>query len=68
MIWGAVFAFLSTGLGIGFAAMAVIGAGIAGVWTASGVYLGRVFNSRGGSDVDAARDRVGYSPQGEAAT
>jgi AAA family ATP:ADP antiporter len=45
-IWGAVFAFMSTGLGLGFSLMAIIGAAIAGIWAASGVYLGRVFNRR----------------------
>lgn len=45
-IWGNVFAFMSTGIGFGFSLMALIGAGFAGVWAASGVYLGRVFNRR----------------------
>jgi AAA family ATP:ADP antiporter len=45
-IWGGVFAFMSTGLGFGFALMAIIGAAFAAVWAASGIYLGRVFNRR----------------------
>ena len=39
-----VFAWLTDGLGLGVAAMAAIGAGVAAFWAASGVYLGRVFN------------------------
>jgi AAA family ATP:ADP antiporter len=37
------FAALTDGLGLGVAAMAGIGAAIAAVWAAAGVYLGRVF-------------------------
>lgn len=39
-----VFAWLTDGAGLGVAAMAAIGAGIAAVWAAAGIYLGRVFN------------------------
>jgi hypothetical protein len=46
MVWGAVFAWLSTTVGLGFKIMALIGAAIAGIWSASGIYLGRVFNRR----------------------
>jgi ATP:ADP antiporter, AAA family len=41
--WGVVFAFLSDTVGFAFAAMSLIGAGIAALWVASGVYLGRAF-------------------------
>jgi AAA family ATP:ADP antiporter len=44
--WGGVFAFLSEGVGLGFALMSLIGAGFAALWVASGVYLGRVFQRR----------------------
>jgi ATP:ADP antiporter, AAA family len=44
--WGAIFAFLSDGVGLAFAAMSVIGAALAAAWVASGVYLGRVFHRR----------------------
>jgi AAA family ATP:ADP antiporter len=44
--WGGVFAFLSESVGLGFAAMSLIGAGLAAVWVASGIYLGRVFTRR----------------------
>jgi AAA family ATP:ADP antiporter len=47
-IWGNVFATLTDGIGFGMAAMAAIGAGIAAVWAAAGVYLGRAFNRRDG--------------------
>ena len=40
------FAGLTDGLGFGIAAMAAIGAGIAAVWAAAGVYLGRVFGKK----------------------
>jgi AAA family ATP:ADP antiporter len=44
--WGVVFSFFSTTVGLGFVTMSLIGAGLAGIWTASGLYLGRVFNRR----------------------
>jgi AAA family ATP:ADP antiporter len=44
--WGNVFAFLSEGVGIGFAALSLVGAGFAAAWVASAVYLGRAFNRR----------------------
>jgi AAA family ATP:ADP antiporter len=49
-IWGDVFAFMSTSLGLGFSLMAIVGAGFAAVWSVSGVFLGRVFNRREKSD------------------
>ena len=45
-IWGSAFALLSDGLGLGIAAMAAIGAGIAALWAATGFVLGSVFNKR----------------------
>ena len=44
--WGVVFASLSEGVGYGFAAMSLIGAGLAAVWAGSAVYVGRAFNRR----------------------
>ena len=44
--WGSIFAWLSTGVGLGFVAMAWVGAILAAIWAASGVYLGRAFNGR----------------------
>ena len=45
-LWGNAFAFLSEGLGIAFSWMAIVGAGLAAIWAASGAYLGRAFNRR----------------------
>ena len=44
--WGAVFAFFSTSVGLGFVAMSLVGAVLAAIWTGSGLYLGKVFNVR----------------------
>jgi ATP:ADP antiporter, AAA family len=44
--WGGLFAFFSETIGLGYAAMLLIGAGFAAVWTASGLYLGRAFQRR----------------------
>jgi AAA family ATP:ADP antiporter len=44
--WGGIFAALSEGVGLGFAAMSLIGSAFAAVWVASAVYLGRVFQRR----------------------
>jgi ATP:ADP antiporter, AAA family len=44
--WGGVFAFLSESVGLGFVTMSLIGAGLAAVWAASAIYLGRVFSRR----------------------
>lgn len=45
-VWSSAFALLTDGVGLGIAAMAAIGAGIAAVWAATGVALGRVFSRR----------------------
>ena len=55
-IWGNVFAALSSGLGFGFSLMALVGAGLAAIWAASGLYLGRVFNRRTQGETDQMRD------------
>ncbi len=39
------FTALTQGLGLGLAAVAVVGAGVAVLWAATGVYLGRQFNA-----------------------
>ena len=44
--WGGIFAFMSEGIGLGFATMSLIGSGFAAAWVASAVYLGRVFQRR----------------------
>ena len=43
-IWGNVYAYLSDGMGLGLAAMAAIGAGLAAVWAMVGSWLGGLFN------------------------
>jgi hypothetical protein len=37
---------LSEGVGLGFAAMSLIGSAFAAVWVASSLYLGRAFDRR----------------------
>jgi AAA family ATP:ADP antiporter len=37
------FTALTQGLGLGLAAVAAVGAGIAALWAATGIYLGRRF-------------------------
>jgi AAA family ATP:ADP antiporter len=51
MAW--LFTGLTQGLGLGLAAVAAIGAGIAALWSVVGVYLGRWFE-QGNSDHDSA--------------
>ncbi len=43
------FTALTQGLGLGMAAVALAGAGIAGLWALTGIYLGRQFHAMGGS-------------------
>jgi AAA family ATP:ADP antiporter len=45
-LWSSAFALLTDGIGFGMAAMAVIGAGLAAVWAATGLALGSLFNKR----------------------
>jgi AAA family ATP:ADP antiporter len=59
------FAGLTDGIGFGIAAMAGIGAGIAAVWAAAGVYLGRAF----GRHTDSIEKETGsLAPQQEGAS
>ena len=44
MVWAWGFTALTEGIGLGLGAVAAVGAGIAAVWTAAGVYLGRWYN------------------------
>ncbi len=44
------FTLLTTGFGLGLAAVAVVGAGIAAVWALVGIYLGRQFRDMGPVD------------------
>jgi AAA family ATP:ADP antiporter len=59
------FSTLTDGFGFGMAAMAAIGAGIAAIWAAMGVYMGRVFG-RESDRVEAASAK--RARLGEAAT
>ena len=49
MITAWLFTGLTQGLGLGLAAVAAIGAGIAGLWTLVGIYLGRWFERDNGN-------------------
>jgi AAA family ATP:ADP antiporter len=63
------FAGLTDGIGFGVAAMAGIGAAIAAVWAASGIYLGRVFSKRNARiDAAAPAAATAFRERGEAAT
>lgn len=53
-VWSSAFAFLTDGLGLGIAAMAAIGASIAGIWATVGVVLGKEFNTRTSLQEDSA--------------
>ena len=44
--WGGIFAAMSEGVGLGFAAMSLIGSVFAAAWVASSLYLGRAFQRR----------------------
>ena len=45
-ISGSLFAFLTDGIGLGLAAVAAVGAGIAAAWAAVGAWLGKIFDSK----------------------
>jgi AAA family ATP:ADP antiporter len=53
-ISGSAFALLTDGIGLGLAAVAVVGAGIAAIWGWVGIRLGRKFEGRDRSAADAA--------------
>ncbi len=56
--WGGIFAYLSTGVGLGLSAMFLVGAVFAAAWVASGIYLGRVFQRRERGGENAAETPV----------
>jgi AAA family ATP:ADP antiporter len=58
-LWARVFSYFTETVGLGYALMAVIGAGIALVWVAAGIYLGRAFNRRGGGGTADTSTAVG---------
>ena len=55
VIMGWLFAFLTGGLGLGLAAVALVGAGIAALWAIVGVWLGRQFQNNQ-QNLDQASD------------
>ncbi|MDA9095749.1 MFS transporter [Porticoccaceae bacterium] len=56
MAW--LFTGLTQGLGLGLAAVAVVGAGIAALWSLVGIYLGRWFERDDTENQDAAKTTV----------
>ena len=56
MAW--LFTGLTQGLGLGVAAVAVVGAGIAALWSLVGIYLGRWFERDDTENQDAAKTTV----------
>ncbi|MDC1513366.1 MFS transporter [Porticoccaceae bacterium] len=57
MAW--LFTGLTQGLGLGLAAVAVVGAGIAALWSLVGIYLGRWFEQDETESVDSAKKETG---------
>jgi AAA family ATP:ADP antiporter len=64
--WGNVFAYVSEGIGLGFAAMSLVGAGFAAIWVGSAVYLGRAFRRREQGVEDPARAEAAPAARREA--
>lgn len=60
-ISGTAFAFLSEGIGLGLAAISLAGAGIASVWAALAIYLGKKFDQE--KDQDTAQSSTKILPQ-----
>ena len=50
VLWGWAFTGLTQGLGLGVAAVALVGAAIAGLWAATGLYLGKRAGELAGSE------------------
>ncbi|NIN34961.1 MAG: hypothetical protein GTO60_07620, partial [Gammaproteobacteria bacterium] len=46
MVTANLFATLTEGLGMGFTAVGIIGAGIAAVWGGVGLYLGKLYDKK----------------------
>jgi AAA family ATP:ADP antiporter len=62
------FASLTDGFGLGVGAMAGIGAVIAAVWAAAGIYLGNVFRRRSAATIEHEPPRVALTPQQQPAS
>ena len=65
MAW--LFTGLTQGLGLGLAAVAVVGAGIAALWSLVGIYLGRWFEQDETESVDSAKEAGAMTAKGSAA-
>jgi len=65
MAW--LFTGLTQGLGLGLAAVAVVGAGIAALWSLVGIYLGRWFEQDETESVDSAKETGAMTAKGSAA-
>ncbi len=61
------FASLTDGLGLGVGAMAGIGAVIAAIWAAAGIYLGNVYRRRSAAAAEQEPPRAALVPQQQAA-
>ncbi|MBT6593926.1 MAG: MFS transporter [Porticoccaceae bacterium] len=61
MAW--LFTGLTQGLGLGLAAVALVGAGIAALWSLVGIYLGRWFEQGEGGSVDRPGETSSMAPQ-----
>ncbi|MDC0588770.1 MFS transporter [Porticoccaceae bacterium] len=61
MAW--LFTGLTQGLGLGLAAVALVGAGIAALWSLVGIYLGRWFEQGEGGSVDRPSETNSMAPQ-----
>ena len=64
MAW--LFTGLTQGLGLGLAAVAVVGAGIAALWSLVGIYLGRWFEQDETESVDSAKETGAMTAKGSA--
>ncbi|MDB9969874.1 MFS transporter [Porticoccaceae bacterium] len=61
MAW--LFTGLTQGLGLGLAAVALVGAGIAALWSLVGIYLGRWFEQDECDSVEQAQDIITMAPK-----
>ena len=61
MAW--LFTGLTQGLGLGLAAVALVGAGIAALWSLVGIYLGRWFEQGEGESVDRPSETSSMAPK-----
>ena len=61
MAW--LFTGLTQGLGLGLAAVALVGAGIAALWSLVGIYLGRWFEQDESNSVEQAQETITMAPK-----